>query len=160
MKEKQIRFFSPQENVEAKPKGKTAKSKKAAAAQCSISISGRLAFPLKSIAQLGIDPASTLFKVGKDQKKRVLKSLYLIPSGGDDSTAFALVKTGRSYTISMKVIFQKLGLDFEHTHYIFSIKPFNYEEGVTGYELVLSEQIQRPVKERKQRGRKRKVVSE
>lgn len=160
MKEKQIKFFSPNENVEAKSKGKASKSKKEAAPLCSISITGRLAFPLKSVAQLGIDPASTLFKVGKDQKKRVIKSLYLIPSVGNDSDSFALIKTGRSYTISMKVIFQKLGLDFEHVHYIFKIKPFTYQENVMGYELVLSEQTMRPVKERKPRGRKKKVISE
>lgn len=153
MKAAQIRFFSPQENSKPKVKEKST-TKKATPVTGYISAAGKLVFPGKSIAQLGFDSENTLFKIGTEEGKRKIKSLFLIPAGDDQAETFELEKAAKSYVVSLPIILQKGGIDYSKTKYIFTVKPFEYETGVTGYELQLSDQAPKPAYTGKPRGRK------
>ncbi|WP_020599218.1 hypothetical protein [Spirosoma panaciterrae] len=154
MKAKQIRFFSLDENSEAK-KTKKKSAVKSAPVTGYISPAGKVVFPNKSAVQLGIDTENNRFKVGTQDGKRKIKSLYLIPDTGEGEEAFTLEKAAKSYSLSLPFILQKGGIDFGETKYTFSVKPFDYEEGVTGYELKLANQNPKPEYTGKPRGRKR-----
>jgi hypothetical protein len=73
MKLKAIKFFSPEENL---PKTKEANTAPLPAGY--ISNSGKLVFPATALGDLGIDPESTHFKIGTQDGKRKIKSLYLV----------------------------------------------------------------------------------
>ncbi|QIP15615.1 hypothetical protein G8759_24770 [Spirosoma aureum] len=150
MKATQIRFFSPLENN--KPKEK--KAKKSAPVTGYISSAGKLVFPAKSVAQLAFDPENTKFKVGVQEGKRKIKSLYVIPATDGQEGAFELEKAAKSYSVSLPVILQKSGIDYADSKYVFTIKPFDYEDGVVGYELLLNDQAPKPAYTGKPRGRK------
>ena len=147
MKVKAIKFFSPEENI---PAVKTAKTKVKLTGY--ISGAGKLVLPSKTLEELGIEADTTQFKIGTQEGKRTLKFLYLIPS--DQDGTFALVKSGRGYSIPMEVILKKGGIDYTNTKYTFTIVPFNYEEGVVGYELELSGSEVKAEYTGKPRGRK------
>lgn len=156
MKAIALSFFSPEENTVTKEKS-VAKSTPVTGY---ISATGKLVFPAKTIGQLAMDPEATSFKIGAQQGKRKLKSLYLIPTGVDESDAFVMVKAAKSYGIPLASILQKSGIDFSNTKYTFVVKPFEYEEGVTGFELQLNDESPKPAYTGKPRGRKRKVQEE
>ncbi|MCX6216601.1 hypothetical protein [Spirosoma sp.] len=158
MKAKQIRFFSPDENSEAKKKDEKPVVKTSPVTGY-ISSTGKLVFPSKSIAQLGLDPTNNQFKVGTQDGKRKIKSLYLIPSGEGEEQTFELVQGAKSYAISLPFILQKGGIDFAETKYNFLVKPFDYEDGVTGYELKLTNENPKPEYTGKPRGRKKLSTS-
>ena len=82
MKIKAIKFFSPEENV---PKAK-ATSKAALLPTGYISNSGKLVFPVAALQDLEIDPESTHFKIGVQEGKRKIKSIYLVPAASADQT--------------------------------------------------------------------------
>jgi hypothetical protein len=157
MKEKKIRFFSPQDNEETKPK--PAKEPKEAAPTSSISLTGRLVFPIKTVEKLGIEPKETRFRVGVEEGKRKVKSLYLVPTTDDSSDVFEMVKIGRSYTIPLQGILKNLNLDYTTTLFIFSVKPFSYEDSASAFELALTEQQERVKKEGEPKKRGRKPAS-
>lgn len=156
MKALPLRFFSPQENSVPKEKSVT----KSVSVTGYISSTGKLVFPAKSIGQLALDPETTLFKIGTQEGKRKVKSLYLIPATGEQSDAFEMVKAAKSYGIPLASILQKSGVDFANTKYTFVVQPFDYDEGVTGYELQLSDQSPKQEYTGKPRGRKPKVKAE
>ncbi|GAB4018084.1 hypothetical protein EXU85_15695 [Spirosoma sp. KCTC 42546] len=156
MKAKQIRFFSPNENSESKKQKKKSAAKPVPVTGY-ISSAGKVVFPDKTIAQLGFDPQNNLFKVGTQDGKRKIKSLYLIPGAGENEEAFELEKAAKSHSISLPYILQKGGIDFANTKHTFTVKPFDYDNGVTGYELKLAAESTGPKPEYtgKPRGRKR-----
>ncbi|QMW05662.1 hypothetical protein [Spirosoma foliorum] len=154
MKAKQIRFFSLDENSEAK-KQKKKSTAKAAPVTGYISSAGKVVFPDKSIAQLGLDPSNNLFQVGTQEGKRKIKSLYLIPSTSENQEAFELEKAAKSHSISLPFILQKGGIDFANVKYTFTVKPFDYDNDVVGYELKLTNDSPKPEYTGKPRGRKR-----
>ena len=157
MKAKQIRFFSPNENSESKKKKKE-KVAKAVPATGYISSTGKLVFPDKTVAQLGLDPQSNQFKIGTQEGKRKIKSLYLIPGVEGGEETFELEKAAKSYGISLPYILQKGGIDYANTKHTFTIKSFEYGEGVTGYELKLSNESPKAEYTGKPRGRKPKIA--
>ncbi|GAB3988537.1 hypothetical protein GCM10028807_11410 [Spirosoma daeguense] len=154
MKAKQIRFFSPEENSEEKKKEQKSATK-AAPVTGYISTGGKLVFPDKSAAQLGFDPESNRYKVGTQDGKRKIKSLYLVPDSSDQGETFELVKAAKSHAISLPFILQKGGIDYANVKYSFTVKSFEYDNGVTGYELKLSDNSPKPEYTGKPRGRKR-----
>ncbi|MVM37360.1 hypothetical protein GO730_06495 [Spirosoma sp. HMF3257] len=154
MKAKQIRFFSPDENSDAKKQKKKSTAKPVPVTGY-ISSAGKVVFPDKSIAQLGLDTQNNLFKVGTQDGKRKIKSLYLIPGAGENEEAFELEKAAKSHSISLPFILQKGGIDFANVKHTFTVKPFDYDEGVTGYELKLTNESPKPEYTGKPRGRKR-----
>lgn len=151
MKTTQIRFFSRQENSEQKEKS----APKSTPVTGYISGAGKLVFPVKTISQLGIEPDGNRFKIGTQEGKRKLKSLYLVPDASGDPEAFDLEKGAKSYTISLPIILQKGGIDYSNSKYTFTVKPFEYEEGVSGLELMLTSQESKEYTG-KPRGRKAK----
>lgn len=119
-----------------------------------ISATGKLVFPAKTIAQLGFEPENSQFKIGTQEGKRKIKSLYLVPVTDGESESFSLEKAAKSYTISLALILQKGKIDYAQTKYIFTVNPFDYETGVTGYELLLADQTPKAPYTGKPRGRK------
>lgn len=135
MQTDEIRFFNPSENTDVEPKKRT---KKPATLTGYISATGKLVLPNKTVEQLGLNPADTLFKVGAQAGKRKAKLLYLVPASGADSAAFEVVKAAKSYSISLPFILQKNGIDYVSQKYSFVISPFDFDGGVTGYMLKLN----------------------
>lgn len=156
MKAKQIRFFSPNENSEATKK--TRKSVvKAAPVKGYISATGKLVFPDKTVSQLGFDPQSNRFQIGTQEGKRKIKSLYLIPGAEGQEQTFELEKGAKSHGISLPFILQKGGIDYANTKHTFTVKPFDYQNGVTGYELKLANENPKSEYTGKPRGRKKQT---
>lgn len=151
MKDKQIRFFSPTENSQPTPP----KPEKPEKLTGTISAFGKLVFSLDTAAKLGIEADSAFFKIGAQEGKRKLKSLYLAPTS-EEADAFVLQKGAKSYTIPLAGILQKYGVDFKGSKFDFTIKPFEYSDGASGYELELEDQAPKPVYTGKPRGRKPK----
>ncbi|WP_353720133.1 hypothetical protein [Dyadobacter sp. 676] len=100
MKLKAIKFFSPEENV---PEVKTAQ-KAAPLPTGYISNSGKLVFPAAALRDLGIDPESANFKIGTQEGKRKIKSVYLVPAAISDQT-FSFEKSGRGHVIPLAIIY-------------------------------------------------------
>jgi hypothetical protein len=155
MKQKAIKFFSPEENV---PKTKT--TEKAAPLPTGyISSSGKLVFPAAALQDLGIDPESTKFKIGTQEGKRKIKSVYLVPASNSDQT-FSFEKSGRGHVIPLAVILKKGGVDFESQKLIFKISIFDFEQATKGYELAIESEAPKPEYTGKPRGRKAKAVTD
>ncbi len=153
MKSVSIQFFSPQDNKQPSQKGATKQPAKALLTG-SISATGKLILSPKTVDQLSVDPTATRFKIGIEQGKRKIKSLYLIPTNEGPSTTFELVKKTNSYSIALALILQKGGVDYRKTPYGFTIHSFAHEDGVTGYELRLNTQAPKPPYTGKPRGRR------
>lgn len=153
MKTTEIRFYSPSDNSTAKPKTKS--EPKSVAITGYISPSGKVVFPAKSVAQLPFDPENTSFKIGTQQGKRKVKALYLVPTGGEEAGTFKMVKAAKSYTIPLALILQKGGVKYEDAKYTFTVKPFDYEPGTTGYALQLNSDAPKVPYTGKPRGRKK-----
>lgn len=153
MKATSLRFFSPQDNSEQKAKSVP----KSVTLTGYLSPAGKLVFPAKTVSQLDFNPDTTRFKIGTQEGKRKIKSLYLVPAGDDSSETFEMVKAAKSYTISLALILQKSGIDYANTKYTFTIKPFTYEDGISGYELQLNDSAPKPAYTGKPRGRKPKT---
>lgn len=136
MKPKQIKFFSLEDNLEEKKK--PFKEEKAVA-KAYITANGKLVLPLATLQQLGISTDGACFKIGVEANKRSFKGLYLIPDQSIQAPSFELTKIGKGYTLLLKGIFQKLGLDFKNTQYQFEIKPVELP-GETGFFAKLTEQ--------------------
>jgi len=155
MKLKAIKFFSPEENV----------SKVKAAAKAAplptgyISNSGKLVFPAVVLRDLGIDPEYANFKIGTQEGKRKIRSLYLVPASNSDRT-FSFEKSGRGHVIPLAVILKKGGVDFESQKLIFKIKTFDFDQSTKGYELAIEAEAPKPEYTGKPRGRKAKAVTD
>ena len=155
MKSKTIKFFTPQENSPELVKSK-AKLKEVPAGY--ISTAGKLVFPTSSLNELDITAESAHFKIGTQEGKRKLKSLYLIPSEAQNDT-FAFEKAGRGFVIPLGFILKKGGIDFDTVKYTFNINSFTYEDGIGGYELTLISSAPKPAYTGKPRGRKKALVT-
>lgn len=154
MKAKQIRFFSPEENNEVKkPKRKAAPKQSPATGY--ISTAGKVVFPNKTVEQLGIDTGQNAFKVGTQQGKRKIKSLYIVPADAGQEETFTLEKAAKSYSMSLPYILQKGGIEYANQKHTFTVKSFDYDNGVQGYELKLVNESPKQLYTGKPRGRKR-----
>jgi hypothetical protein len=156
MKALSLSFFSSQDNSESKKKAAKVEPKSAPLTGY-LSPAGKLVFPAKTVSQLDFNPDTTSFRIGTQEGKRKIKSLYLVPVDESASDTFDMVKAAKSYTISLAIILQKGGIDFANTKYTFTIKSFTYEGGVSGYELQLSDAAPKPPYTGKPRGRKPKT---
>lgn len=152
MKATALRFFSPEDNNESKKKA----TPKSVTLTGYVSAAGKLVFPDKTVSQLSIDPEATRFKIGVEEGKRKIKSLYLVAADDISSDSFEMTKAAKGYTIALALILQKSGIDYATTKYTFTIKEFTYEDGVSGYELQLSDSAPKPAYTGKPRGRKPK----
>lgn len=149
MKPKAIKFFSPEENV---PKAK-ATDKAVPLPTGYISNSGKLVFPATALGDLGIDPESTYFKIGTQEGKRKIKSIYLVPSSSSDQT-FSFERSGRGHVIPLAIILRKGGVDFENQKLVFKISTFEFDQTTKGFELAIESEGSKPEYTGKPRGRK------
>jgi len=132
-KMKEISFFSPEENVvPQKTTEKVAKSYTTGY----ITSTGKVIIPQKSAEEAGIEPQNSAFKVGKPEKKRKLKSLFLVPASHQEEGVFEMEESGRNFFLSLGPILDKSGLDVQKHKYTFEIKPFEYGDS-TAFELKL-----------------------
>jgi len=155
MKLKAIKFFSPEENV---PEVKTA-AKAVSLPTGYISNSGKLVFPATALRDLGIDPESANFKIGTEEGKRKIKSLYLVPAANADQT-FSFEKSGRGHVIPLAVILKKGGVDFDNRKLVFKISTFDFDQATKGFELAIDAEAPKPEYTGKPRGRKAKTVTD
>ncbi|QKZ13904.1 hypothetical protein [Spirosoma sp. KUDC1026] len=157
MKAPKIHFFKQEDNSET-PAKSTPKAKEVPATGY-ISSTGKLVFPIKSVTQLGLEPDGISFQIGTQEGKRKIKSLYVVPTSEETNETFQMEKGAKSYTIPLPVILQKGKIDYSGTKYVFTIKPFDYEGDITGYELQLEPET-KPEYTGKPRGRKKSVATE
>lgn len=153
MKEKELRFFSVEENSKPSPK----KEAKEVELTGTISAFGKLVFPSKTVEQLDVNPETASFKIATQAGKRKIKSLYLIPVAEGGSDTFKMEQTGRGYCIPLALILQNNGVDFSKSKFTFTVKPFEYGD-TNGFELQIEDQAPKPEYTGKPRGRKKKVV--
>jgi len=152
MKLKAIKFFSPEENV-----SKTKLVEKAAPLPTGyISNSGKLVFPASALRDLGIDPESTDFKIGTQEGKRKIKSVYLVPAASSAQT-FSFEKSGRGHVIPLAVILKKGNVNFDSEKLIFKISTFDFDQTTKGFELAIETEAPKPEYTGKPRGRKPKA---
>ena len=112
MKQKQIKFFSQEDNTIEKKK---ATKEEVVVPYAHITSNGKLTLPLTTLQLLGVDTTSdTRFKVGIDQNKKGFVGLYLIPVQSGEESSFELTRIGRGFSLLLKGVFQKLGLDFKN----------------------------------------------
>ena len=155
MKLKAIKFFSPEENV-----AKTKETRKEAPLPTGyISNSGKLVFPGTALRDLGIDPESTKFKIGTQEGKRKIKSVYLVPSASSDQT-FSFEKSGRGHVIPLAIILKKGNVNFESEKLIFKISTFDFDQTTKGFELAIEAEAPKPEYTGKPRGRKPRQQAE
>jgi hypothetical protein len=147
-----LHFFSPADNQPKPEKSKSVSPKLTG----SISATGKLVFSSSTIEQLAIEADAIRFLIGRDEGKRKLKALYLIPTSPEDTNGFALEKGAKSYTIPLAFILQKGGIDYGATKYVFTISSFDYQPGIIGYELTLNDTAPKLPYTGKPRGRKPK----
>lgn len=152
MKLKAIKFFSPEENV-SKTKEAT---KEAPLPTGYISNSGKLVFPATALRDLGIDPESAKFKIGTQEGKRKIKSVYLVPSASSDQS-FSFEKSGRGHVIPLAIILKKGNVNFESEKLIFKISTFDFDQTTKGFELAIEAEAPKPEYTGKPRGRKPRV---
>ncbi|MBO0936478.1 hypothetical protein J2I47_07980 [Fibrella sp. HMF5335] len=137
MKEKSIRFFTSQDNLKTRQQlDKPRKAKKQPTLTGSISAKGIVVFPVKTASALGMGTAPMRFKVGIQEGKRKLASLYLVQTDAP-ADGFELVKAGRSYGIELAGVLTKNGLDFKRAKHVFVVKEFG-QDGLNGYVLRLT----------------------
>ena len=149
MKLKAIKFFSPEENV-----SKTKAVEKSAPLPTGyISNSGKLVFPSAALQGLGIDPESAKFKIGTQEGKRKIKSVYLVPAASSDQT-FSFEKSGRGHVIPLAIILKKGNVNFESEKLIFKISTFDFDQATKGFELLIEAEAPKPEYTGKPRGRK------
>lgn len=147
MKLDELRFFSPEENIATKVKEEVVVQPTGY-----ISATGKIIIPQKSAEEVGIDSDSRGFKIGMQENKRKLKTLYVIPASGDEEGVFELKSSGRNNFIPLGVILEKSGVDFQNNKFTFEINPYKFDENVIGYELRLDP----PTPRTKRAGRKAK----
>jgi hypothetical protein len=114
-----IKFFDPSENVEQLAK----KERTRQLPLGQISDLGRLVFPPKAIEQAGID-TSVKYKIGTDEGKRKIKSLYLVQTS--EEPAFEFTRRGRGLGIDLPVILEKGGINYSSGEHTFTIESFTY----------------------------------
>lgn len=132
MKIKAIKFFTPEENIsKAKPVEKSMHVPTG-----HISGLGKLVFPAVTLRELKIEPDATHFKIGVQEGKKKIKSIYLLPSERTDQT-FSFEKSGRGHVISLGTILKNGGINFDSGKLIFKVLPFDFDTSIKGYELAI-----------------------
>lgn len=134
MKPINIRFLTPNDNI--LPKEKKEDKPKKVVLTGYISAAGKIVLPSKTIAELGIDFDNASFKIGTQEGKRKVKSLFLISANIQEDT-FQFQKAPKGYTLSLAILLKKIGVDFSSVKYGFTVESFDYEDAI-GLELQLS----------------------
>ncbi len=131
MKATTLRFLSPSENVSAKKR----KSQKVVFTGY-ISGAGKLVFPDKTTADLGVDFADSAFKIGVPEGKTKASAIYMVPANDDDQDTFSLLRAAKGYTLLLAGILKTIGVDYTKNKQRFVIRPVDLD-GVDALELQL-----------------------
>jgi hypothetical protein len=117
-----------------------------------------LVFPATTLRELAIDPDTAHFKIGVQEGKRRIKSLYLVPSQSNDQT-FSFEKSGRGHVISLSIILKKGGINFDNEKLVFKVLTFDFDASTKGYALAIETEAPKAEYTDKPRGRKPKTGS-
>lgn len=139
-----IRFFTQADNQTAAKTAKAAKGTKSAPLTGYISPTGKLVLPTKTVQVMGDISGIQAMKVGSPAGKRKLTVLYLVPTDESDAEGFAVTTTPRGLAIELAQILTSGRVDYKTDKYNFTLMPFTYQNGITGYELPLTTKRAQP----------------
>jgi hypothetical protein len=139
-----IRFFTQADNQAAAPTTKKDKVAKSIPLTGYLSPAGKLVLPTKTMQAIDDLGGVQAMKVGSQADKRKLTVLYLIPTHEQDAEGFPVATTPRGLTIELAHILTSGRVDYKTGKYSFTLTPFVYQEGMTGYELALTSQPAQP----------------
>jgi hypothetical protein len=139
-----IRFFTQADNQAATKTAKVDKAVKATPLTGYLAPTGKLVLPTKTLQVLSDLSGVQAMKVGSPAGKRKLTVLYLVPTDEQDTEGFAVASTPRGLTIELAQILTSGRVDYKTNKYSFTLTPFAYQEGMTGYELALTAQPAQP----------------
>lgn len=139
-----IRFFTQADNQAATTAAKATKAIKSVPLTGYVSPTGKLMLPAKTVQAMGGLSGVQAMKVGSQAGKRKLTVLYLVPTDEQDAEGFAATSTPRGLTIELAHILTSGRVDYKTNKYSFTLTPFNYQEGMTGYELALTAKNAQP----------------
>jgi hypothetical protein len=139
-----IRFFTQADNQTAAKTAKAAKESKSAPLTGYISPTGKLVLPIKTVQAMSDLSGVQSMKVGSQAGKRKLTVLYLVPTDEQDTEGFAVTTTPRGLTIELSQILTSGRVNYKTEKYSFTLTPFAYWEGTTGYELALTAKNAQP----------------
>lgn len=133
-----IRFFTQADSQSVPTAAKAKKVKKPAPLTGYVSNTGKLVIPTKTVQATSNLVGIQAMKVGTSAGKRKLTELYLIPTDEKDTEGFPVVATPRGVTIELAHILTGGRINYKVEKYSFTLEPFTYQEGATGYELQLT----------------------
>jgi len=139
-----IRFFTQADNQAATKTAKADKAVKSTLLTGYLSPTGKLVLPTKTVQAASNLSSVQAMKVGSPAGKRKLITLYLVPTDEQDAEGFAVTTTPRGLTIELAQILANGRVDYKTNKYSFTLTPFAYQEGITGYELALTAQRAQP----------------
>lgn len=139
-----IRFFTQADNQAVTNTAKVAKAVKAAPLTGYVSPTGKLVLPTKTVQAISDLASVQAMKVGSQADKRKLTVLYMVPTDEQDVEGFAVTSTPRGLTIELAQILTSGRVDYKTEKYSFTLTPFAYQEGITGYELALTAKRAQP----------------
>jgi len=154
-----IRFFTQADNQPETKQEKAKTATKLIPLTGYVSATGKLVLPNKTLQAINESGTLQAMKVGSPIGKRKLTVLYLVPTNEQDTEGFPVVAAARGATIDLGQILHNGRIKYKAEKYNFTLTPFTYEAGVTGYELELTTQSSKPKAPYmgKPRGRKPKV---
>lgn len=139
-----IRFFTQADNKSISKTAKADKVAKSIPLTGYLSPTGKLVLPTKTVQAIGDLGGVQAMKVGSQVGKRKLTVFYLIPTDEQDAEGFPVATTPRGLTIELAHILTSGRVDYKTGKYSFTLTPFDYQEGMTGYELALTAQHAQP----------------
>lgn len=139
-----IHFFTQADNQSAAKPAKAKKAAKLIPLTGYVSATGKLVLPTKTLQAINESGAIQAMKVGSPAGKRKLTMLYLVPTDEQDTEGFPLVTAAKSATIDLGQILRDGRIKYKDEKYDFTLTPFTYEAGLTGYELELTTRSSKP----------------
>ena len=122
MKATTLRFLSPSENTQPK---KTKPQKMVFTGY--ISGAGKLVFPDKTTAGLGVDFTDATFKIGVQNGKAKASAIYMVPANNDDQDTFSLQRAAKGYTLLLAGILATIGVDYAKNKQRFVIRTVDFD---------------------------------
>lgn len=139
-----IRFFTQADNQSAAKEVRTKKTAKLISLTGYVSATGKLVLPTKTLQAINESGTLQAMKVGSPSGKRTVTVLYLVPTDEQDTEGFPLVAAAKGATIDLGQILHDGRIKYKAEKYDFTLTPFTYEAGVTGYELELTTRSSKP----------------
>ena len=139
-----IHFFTQADNQLIAKGAKAKKAAKLIPLTGYVSATGKLVLPIKTLQAINKSGTLQAMKVGSPVGKRKLSVLYLVPTDEQNADDFPVVAAAKGATIDLGQILHDGRVKFKDEKYDFTLMPFTYESGVTGYELKLATRNSKP----------------